>query len=344
MRPRRVVMALALALATASASAQVVSVGEAVEAEHRRGMALFREHRDAEAREVFRALAESTREPRALARLAATEASLGEWVQAEEHLRAALELRTDPWVIANRASADGGLEGDLRRYSARVGRIDVRCETPSAELWLGGRRAATLPLREPLRVAAGVLTFEVRAPGHVTEVRQETVPGGPDGLVRVLVALSPAPAAPPLAVVTARPAIGPLAGLAPPRQPLRQPEPSRPPWLALGLAGTGLGLVGIVVGAAGLVLRNGHATAFNDIRRCGVTNDVVLGGVECQREYDQREPLETLATAGFVAGGALLATGVTALVLHASSLRPRAQRVSLTGAPGDLGLGLRLSF
>jgi len=66
-------LALALTLATGGARAQGVPT-QSVEAEHQRGMALFREHRDAEAREVFRALAARTNEPRALARLAATEA------------------------------------------------------------------------------------------------------------------------------------------------------------------------------------------------------------------------------------------------------------------------------
>ena len=185
MSPRACRLALALTLAAGGAWAQ----GAPVEAEHQRGMALFREHRDGEAREVFRALVERTHEPRALARLAATEAALGEWVDAEAHLREALAAEGDPWVRANRTGADGGLEGDLRRYASHLGRVEVRCETPGAEVWVGGTRVATLPMTEALRVAAGSVTFEVRAPGHVTEQRHEDVPGG--SLMRVTVTLTP---------------------------------------------------------------------------------------------------------------------------------------------------------
>lgn len=339
MSPRACRLVLALTLAAGGAWAQDAPV----EAEHLRGMALFREHRDGEAREVFRALVVRTNEPRALARLAATEAALGEWVDAESHLRAALAAAGDPWVRANRTGADGGLEGDLRRYASHVGRLEVRCETPGAEVWVGGVRAATLPMTEALRVAAGSVTFEVRAPGHVAEQRHEDVPGGADALVRVSVALTPSAAAPPV--------VAPRVVTPPPREPTPRPlpapvqvAPTSRPWFAVGLAATGVGVAGLVLGVTGLVLRNGHATTFNNDPGCGVTDGVVVGGATCQTAYDDREPGQTLAAVGFIAGGALLAAGVTVLVVGATSA-PRARRtVTVTGAPGELGAGLRVAF
>jgi len=333
-------LVVALTLATGSAWAQ----GAPVEAEHQRGMALFREHRDAEAREVFRALVAQTREPRALARLAATEAALGEWVAADEHLRAALAAQHDSWVRANRTGADGGLEGDLRRYASHVGRLEVRCETPGAELWVGGARAASLPMTEALGVAAGSVTFEVRAPGHVTEQRQETVPGGADSLVRVTVALTPTRA-------EATPVITPRVVREPPTvtPPTPRPTPVRVaptsrPWFAVGLTATGFGVAGVVLGVTGLLLRNGHATTFNNDPGCGVSGDVVVGGAACQTAYNNREPVQTLAAVGFIAGGALLAAGVTVLVVGATSAPRTPRAVTVTGAPGDLGVGLRVAF
>lgn len=92
-------LALLLALALPS-----VAVAQAdPEAEHRRGMALRVEGRHAEAAEVFRAVYERTREPRALARQGLAEAAAGNWEAAGYHLRAALAYDADPWILDHRA-------------------------------------------------------------------------------------------------------------------------------------------------------------------------------------------------------------------------------------------------
>jgi hypothetical protein len=199
-------------------------------------------------------------------------------------------------------------------------------------------------MTEALHVNAGRVTFEVRAPGHVTELRQESVPGGAESLVRVTVTLTPSPTEPSRVVTPPVISPPPMEGLPGPTPTPLQPAPTSRPWFAIGLAATGVGVAGLVVGVAGLLVRNGHATEFNDNPRCGVANDVVVGGGDCQSAYDAREPAQTLSTVGFVAGGALLAVGVTALVMNARSASPRPRAVSVTGAPGDLGVGLRVGF
>jgi hypothetical protein len=104
--PLRTLLVGALLVAPAAASAQELDI----EAEHRRGVALREEHRDAEALEVFRALYERTQEARALARMALAEAALGAWDVAEEHLRAAMRDHRDRWVHHNRRGLREQLE------------------------------------------------------------------------------------------------------------------------------------------------------------------------------------------------------------------------------------------
>ena len=104
--PLRTLLVGALLVAPAAASTQELDI----EAEHRRGVALREEHRDAEALEVFRALYERTQEARALARMALAEAALGAWDVAEEHLRAAMRDHRDRWVHHNRRGLREQLE------------------------------------------------------------------------------------------------------------------------------------------------------------------------------------------------------------------------------------------
>lgn len=143
-----------------------------IEAEHERGQALRAERRDAEALDVFRGIYESAHEPRALARMALAEFALQRYEIAEEHLVAALRRRGDGWIDRNRSD----LENALRQIQGRLGWLNVTCNVNGAELWISGRRITTLPARQPIRVVAGSVEFEVRAnsyqPVHRTvEVR-----------------------------------------------------------------------------------------------------------------------------------------------------------------------------
>ena len=201
----------------------------------KRGLELRRERRDAEALQQFRHAYTLQPSPRLLAQIALAEQALGRWIDAASHLHESLGA-TDPWIDRNR----GLLESGLAAIEGHLGRLEVVADAPGAELWVNDARVEGLPTAS-VRVEAGTVVIEVRAPGYATSRRITSVePGGTARenvhLIRV------APADPP-----------------PPRLPLRRPEdeathasivlPS-----AAGLASTDFAMRnGYVVGAAGVV-------------------------------------------------------------------------------------------
>lgn len=173
-----------------------------VEAEHQRGLALRRDGRHEEARQLFQRLWESTREPRALARMALAEAALGLWVDAEAHLADALTRAQDPWIRENRASLGANLEAQR----ARVGDVEVRCEAPGARASVRGAPEVLLPMRSPARVPVGQVAVEVTAPGYRAERRIVEARPLATGLLVVYVTLTPArPVEPPRPAPTPAP-------------------------------------------------------------------------------------------------------------------------------------------
>jgi hypothetical protein len=307
------------------------------EAEHTRGIELRRQHRDVEARDVFRAIYERTREPRALARQASAEAALGDWVTAEEHLSAALDNTNDPWILQNRT----GLAADLQAFRQHVGLLEVSTNVAGAEVWIAGARVGQLPATRPLRVPAGTVTFEVRAEGHASATRSATVQPGMSIPAREMVNLTrvvaPQPSQEPIATTRSPPVAAPPASGA---APVEEPEAS---WFngmhIAGLSLASLGLVGVGVGIAGLVIKGGHERTL-DNEPC--LSDIMMTP-RCNEALGGSESAGTLAIVGFAAGGALLIGGVVLMIIPGSTTR-RPSRVSLTSGPGDVGLGLRTSF
>ncbi len=342
-RPLAAVLCVSLSLVAPAVAAQpraASPVTAADEAEHARAIELRRLHRDTEARDVFRAIYERTQEPRALARQASAEASLGDWALAEEHLAAALERASDPWITQNRA----GLQTDLDAFRQHLGLLDVSTATAHAELWIDGARVAALPLERPLRVRAGAVSFEVRAEGFTTVTRTATTTPGARILTREMVNLAPAPApaTPAAPTVTATPA-APAVIVAPApvtEQVVEAPRSWFTPLHIAGLSLAGLGVVGIGVGVAGLVIKSGHESTLD---RDPCASDAMLTMQPCIDASDGIDSASTLSLVGFVTGGALAIGGAVLMILPDAS-RSRASRVSLTSGPGTLGLGLRGAF
>lgn len=338
LRPLAVFLCAAAALAASPVAAQPRAVAAPVtpadEAEHARAIELRRLHRDTEARDVFRAIYERTREPRALARQASAEASLGDWALADEHLTAALERTDDPWITQNRA----GLQTDLDAFRQRLGLLDVSTSAAGAELWIDGARVAALPLERPLRVRAGAVTFEVRAAGFTSVTRTATTAPGARILTREMVNLAPAaPVAPTVAASAPAPAV-----LAAPVAATHDEAP-RSWFTTLHIAGltlAGLGVAGLGVGIAGQVIKSGHEGTL-EAEPCA--SDPMYATPPCAAAVDSADSASTLSLVGFVTGGALALGGVVLMILPARS-RDRAPRVSVTAGPGTLGLGLRGAF
>lgn len=66
----------------------------------------------------------------------------------------------------------------VSRPRVREGRVIISGGVPGAEVLIDGVTVATLPLREPIRMPAGRVEIEVRAPGFSTERRTISVRAG----------------------------------------------------------------------------------------------------------------------------------------------------------------------
>lgn len=311
-----------------------------VEAEHARGMALREQHRDQEAAEVFRALYERTREPRALARLALAEGAQSRWVEAEQHMATALAQSSDGWVAQNRAA----LEGNLATMRSHLANLEVQSNVSGARWFLDGQERGSLPMDRPARVIAGTHVVEVRAEGHTPARRTVEVAAGYTGLTRETVPLTraestavAAPSAPAARVMTPREA--------PVTPPTTEPASTNGWMRPVGIAALVAGGVGLGVGVAGLVLRNGAVSDFAG-QGCWLEGDAVRasGGTtvpSCSDVYDRGQGMQTLSTVGFVAGGVFAAAGVVLMVVAPSGTqRASAERASwgCGAGPGTVGV------
>lgn len=183
---RAAVVAVTVALVEATSYAQSAEDDRAAEALMEEGVALRQRGDDEAALTRFREAFSRTRAPRAQAQVALAEQALGDWINADRDMRAALAVTNDPWIERNRTA----LQGALQQISHRIGSVDVRVNVPGAELWIDGTRIGSLPLPAPARVAAGVVMLEVRADGYATlrrsvEVRGESLARETFNLVRV---------------------------------------------------------------------------------------------------------------------------------------------------------------
>lgn len=295
-----------------------------LEAEHQQGIELRRQRRDAEARDLFRALHERAHEARVLAWLAGAEAALGEWVAAEEHLSGALGNTADPWITQHRAD----LESDLAGFRLQVGRLEVLSNTPGAELWVAGVRS-TLPMERPLTVRAGTVNVEVRAEGYLSETRSVVVAAGTGSLARETINLTPRPATPAAAVT-------PPNGSTPARA---ETEGGLPIVRIVGASLLGLGAVGLGLGIYGVV---NYSSIRSEYEAAGCT--AASPPVDCPNYNDGSGAL-TLGIVSLTAGTLLAAAGVTMLFIPLRGGRRAEARPLLLGAgPGELGLSLRGTF
>jgi hypothetical protein len=285
------------------------------------GVESRRAGRDAEALEHFRQSWEGCHRPRARVQMAWAYQALGRWADAATHLGEALQDRDDPWVEARRAQ----LEVDLRVMDGHVGRLEITGGVPGAQVHLDGAAVATLPLRAPLRWAAGDAQLEVRVPGRRPWAGAVSL--APGVLTRQEVEL---PAEPFAVLVLAPSAPGPR------RSALRH---------ALGV-GAGVA-AGVVLAGAAVAYGYGFAqvAAYNGEGLCP--------GVEAA---EQPEPcggwlrtsraMETTSLVGLGVGVALAVTGVVLLVTERNRTAEAAPRAAFAcgGGPGVLGIGCGATF
>ncbi|MDH5493036.1 MAG: hypothetical protein OEY14_13865, partial [Myxococcales bacterium] len=89
----------------------------------------------------------------------------GRYLDAERHLQAALRAAEDPWIGAHRA----GLELALELAGRHLGWVHIACSSPGLYVVAREGRDGRMPCGTALRVAAGTLALEARAPGRQSQ-------------------------------------------------------------------------------------------------------------------------------------------------------------------------------
>jgi hypothetical protein len=189
-------LAALLVSATPAAAEDGPSEAELV----RRGVAEREKGHDEAALGLFRQAFERFRTPRAQAQMGLACQALGRWGEADQHLRAALGSTSDSWIANNR----GALEQALKVIETHVGTLEVTSNVPGTEVLVDGRLIGELPLRAPIRVAAGTAMVQVRALGHASVQRPVTILAGQ--LTREMFNLYPGSMTTPAAAAPAAPA------------------------------------------------------------------------------------------------------------------------------------------
>ncbi len=138
------------------------------------GVQLRQAGNDDDALNEFRRADQIFASPHAKAQIALAEQALGQWVAAERDLRVALGSTGNAWVERNRVA----LTQALTQIATRLGSLEIRTETPGTQISVNEQVVGTAPLAEPIRVAVGTVTIELRSPGFVTQRRSVEMTSG----------------------------------------------------------------------------------------------------------------------------------------------------------------------
>ncbi len=280
-----------------------------------RGVELREQGNDREALEVFRKAYELSRGGRALAQLALAEQAMGRWLEAETHLRTALDTTQDKWIVANRQA----LEGALQTIQQRLGTVEILCSVNGAEVSLNGHVVGRCPLPTPARVVAGTVVLEVVADGYWPISRNLRVAAG--GVNREQVELAPRS--------MPRAGTGPVPTPGPSAVKDAAPSQSLPPlfWIGMGtaIAGAGAAVGSFVVGYS--------AASQYDLDACSVPSRPA--SASCP---DYKTP----TVVGWIAVG-IAAVGA-GLAVYSVLAEPSAPTVTWNGGPSGTGLGMVVSY
>jgi PEGA domain len=262
------------------------------------------------------------RAPRTAGQLGLCEQALGRWSDAENYITEALKAESDAWVKKNRRV----LEDALVVVKSHIARIEIDGEPEGAELWVNGVLAGKLPLTAPVRVSAGEIEVELRAPGFVRESKTLRLEAGQ--YQRIVLRASKQTVAPPPV-----PVVGPAPPPATPstttvvvklEERERAQQAPVPATTSSSGPSTGraaakwvtwvLGAAALGVGTYGVTQNSSLVAAFN--KTCAIKNgqavDRTLGlaNKDCEAKRSDYESKAHLGTAGFIAGGVLVATGL----------------------------------
>jgi hypothetical protein len=231
------------------------------------GIQLRRLGKNHDALEAFQHAYELHPTPRVSAQIGLARQALADWLGAERGIEEALRAADDPWIEQYRAVLEQGL-ATVRTHLAT---LYIDANVTGGEILIDGAPAEPLPSQgQAMRVVAGTLRIEVRAPGYVAVERPLEV--APQAQVHVVLTLDPLASAEPAAIVatTTPPAEGtegsPIMNAARESKPTTVAVDSRRRtrgYFALGAAG--------VLAAAGVVawrVQVLNADVYNDDSRC----------------------------------------------------------------------------
>jgi hypothetical protein len=165
--------ALPLLLAALSCAPALARGQESARALLEQGVDAREAGHDEEALALFVRANELEASGQALAQIGLANQALGRWVEAERFLSQALES-DDRWVRRRQEP----LQAALATVRERLGTLELTGGLDGAEVRIDGEAVGTLPLSEPLRVPAGSVALEVRAPDYLPFQRTVQVPGG----------------------------------------------------------------------------------------------------------------------------------------------------------------------
>jgi len=276
----------------------------------RRGVELRRAGKDDQALEKFRQAYKIRPTSRARAQVGLAEQALGQWIDAESDLLAAVGNATDAWIVKNKAA----LGQALALVQDHLGNLQILGAPAGASVKVDDRDVGTLPMAEPARVNAGEVLVSVSAPGHVEIRRKLTV--SPHAMVRDAFNLLAVQQEAPGAIGGSKRPVAESESAGPPTETLMRTEATAPAdrgrritrmqgW-AIATAAAGVAAAGV----AGYFVS--RAIARNNDSKPGCLGDA------CDPPSKQAR-LDALAagnkaTIASIVGGALVATGVVLFI------------------------------
>jgi hypothetical protein len=285
------------------------------------GLELRRQNHPELALPIFQKAYDIERTPRTDGHLGLVLATLDRFVDAEQHLVAALAVPHNGWVAKNRSM----LEETLTKVRAHLADVAVDATPPGASVAVAGHAAGTAPLPGPVRVVAGDVDVQVSANTYLAATRSIHVNGGEH--VRLVVNLEKA-AAPPVAA-TAPVSVTPPAS----------PEPSQPA-TAAAPAGeieathptTDRGTSGLRIAA--------WVTAGTAVAALGVGVTYMINARDHLSDPDTSAfySARRVSIIGYAAGGALAVTSAVLFLLSRPDAPSPSAHAHVTCTPSLAGL------
>ncbi len=254
-----------------------------------------------------------------MAQIAFAEQALGKWVEAEADLQKAVAMRDDSWIARNVTLLQRG----LATIQEHLGSIEIAADVSPADVWINGVDLGTHALPEKLRVEAGSVDIEVRAPGYEAARRLTTVEPGGTGHESIHLV--------PLAMPASEPP-APSAAAAPPAPTAAPtlPSPEPPPHRDAALRNASFVWLGAGVVALGLGTYFGVRTLSTKSDRDSVCPSPTCGFNGFELDHEARA-LALDSTAWFTAGVVAAAVGVTLFWVSRSGTHPAQSAVVRLG-------------